>query len=71
MVIPMVNSPVMINANAKIKNSIQRKKKQAGEQVDDGMSNDLQILRGTQLSSRDRKNQSKAILAKGAELNHP
>ena len=55
----------------KSKNPIQRKKKQAGEQVDDGMSNDLQILRGTQLPSRDRNNQSKAILAKGAELNHP
>ena len=49
MVIPMVNSPDMINANAKIKKSNTAKKKQAGEQVDDGMSIDLQILRGTQL----------------------
>ena len=44
------------------------KVKKACGQVDDQRPNDFEILRGTQLLSRDRKNQSKAILTKGAEL---
>lgn len=47
------------------------KQKQAGRQLDDVLSNDLEMRCGSRFLSRDRKNQSKAILAKGAELNNP
>ena len=49
----------------------EQEKQAAAAQLDDVMSNDLEILRGTQLPSRDSIIQSKGILAKGTELNNP
>lgn len=47
------------------------KQKQAGRQLDDVLSNDLEMRCSSRFPSRDRKNQFKAILAKGTELNNP
>ena len=63
--------PLPLSHKSAITNPKNGERKTACKQVDDQRPNDLQILHGTQLPSRDRKNQSKAILAKGAELNQP
>ena len=69
---PMTNSPLILTLYLKISHNLTEQEKQAAAaQLDDIMSNNLEILRGTQLPSRDSIIQSKGILAKGAELNNP
>ena len=68
----MTNSPLILTLYLKISEHLTEQEKQAAAaQLDNVMSNDLEILRGTQLPSSDSIIQSKGILAKGAELSNP
>ena len=68
----MTNSPLILALYLKISEHLTEQEKQAAAaQLDNVMSNDLEILRGTQLPSSDSIIQSKGILAKGAELSNP